>query len=114
MSHTQKGYYASWVFKVDFKSAWYKELLEIARTRAQDPWFYHLEIRKVSPENRWIQFVYCIVADDVPSSQWWGAMRHTYKKQLQDTYGNGVYAWDYYESDEIDRDRIIVSKALTI
>ncbi len=45
-------YYSSGVFKVDYKSAGYKDLIEIAKERSKDPDFYHLEVRRVSPENR--------------------------------------------------------------
>ena len=116
MSETNKiwGYYASWVFKVDYKAAWYKELLEIARTRVKDTNFKYLELRKVSPDNRWLQFVYFDkVQSEDTESKWW-AIKNIYKKQLQELYAAWFYAWDYMESDEIDPDRILVSQAIVL
>jgi hypothetical protein len=61
MSHEEKKcYYASGVFKVDFKSAGYKDLKELAVKWSQDSHFMFLEVRKVSQENWGIQFAYYV------------------------------------------------------
>lgn len=58
ITQNERGYFSSGVFKVDYKAAGYKELLELARKRSKDENFYYLEVRKVSPDNRGLQFAY--------------------------------------------------------
>ena len=104
-------YYASGVFKVDYKSAWFKDLFAIAQGWSKDEKFHYLEVRKVSPENRGIQFVY-YDADAKGSSEKGGVIRHIYKKQLLEKFEKWFYAWDYMECDENPQERVIVFKPL--
>lgn len=114
ITQNEKGYYASGVFKVDYKAAGYKDLLEVARRRSKDENFYYLELRKVSADNRWLQFVYFMPTHAEDTESKWGPIKNIYKKELQTLYDAWFYAWDYMESDEINPDRILVSKAIVL
>jgi hypothetical protein len=48
----KKCYYSTGVFKLDYKSASYQQLLEIITDWKKDDNFYLLMLRKVSQDNR--------------------------------------------------------------
>ncbi len=115
MSHeSNQVYYASGVFKVDYKSAWYKELRLLAQRWVEDKNFYFLEVRKVSNDNRGLQFVYYLPSLEGSSEKWEWPMRKKYNKELKDLYGEGFYAWDFYECDTPPQENVFVSKALPL
>jgi len=57
MSENRK-LFAAGVFKVDKKSAGYKDLYDLAQERKNDENFHELIVRRVSEDNYGIQFVY--------------------------------------------------------
>jgi hypothetical protein len=105
----QTRYFASGVFKVDYRVAGYKDLLEVARDWAsKDSNFLYLSVRTVSQQNYGIEFIYsCNV--EAGEKDDFNPMKD-YKNQLLNMFGksnentHGVYAWDYnqliYESDQ--------------
>ncbi|MBP6909995.1 hypothetical protein KBC03_00100 [Patescibacteria group bacterium] len=113
MSETKK-LFAAGVFKVDYKSAGYKDLYELAQERKKDENFYELIVRRVAEQNYGIQFVYIdhnlVSAEKVTTDSYDNKMT-AYKKQLHDKYGKGFYAWDYYATDEGYDDNLIVLKS---
>jgi len=99
-SHGENHYLAAGVFKIDSLTAGFPELSKIASEWAKDEGFYSLMVRKVSEENFGIQFVYYKILEDEadrPVKQ--------YKKELQEKFGEGFYAWDYNESTSENNDR---------
>ncbi len=112
---TKKCYYASGVFKVDYRSAGYKDLKELAQKWAKDENFYFLEVRKVSNNNWWFQFVYYMpTIDEGNIEQNGGPIKNIYGKELKDLYPEGLYAYDYHESDVFNEENVLVSKALPL
>lgn len=82
-------YHAAGVIKFDYKSAWYKELIEIAQDRAKRyPGFYHILVRFVSEHNLGIQFAYATY--DINNDK----LIKRLKDELHTQYGKGIYARD--------------------
>lgn len=106
-------YYSTWVFKIDAKSAGYKELMSIAKEWSKDENFYHLEIRSVSWSNLGIQFTYYDpnIEFEVNQNKDWPIVSK-YKKELVEKFWSGLFARDYVQRNEKYQDRVIISKAL--
>ncbi len=87
-----KFYYSAvGVFKIDYKSAGYPDLMKIAKEWAQDSNFYELFVRGVSEKNFGIQFIYYMISDKELDEH----PIKKYKNELKEKFGSGFYAWDY-------------------
>jgi hypothetical protein len=100
-------YMAAGVFKVDHFSAGFPDLQKIAKEWANDPGFYELIVRKVSEDNYGIQFLYYTVNPENKNPI------KDYKKELQNKFGKGLYAWDFNESIDYsnDKNKLILVKS---
>lgn len=85
---TPQSYFAAGVFKLDYKSAGFPDLMRVAKEWAQDPNFYEIIVRTVSDKNFGIQFVY--IAKGVE-----GNPIKAYQDKLVQQFGKGHYAVDY-------------------
>jgi len=43
-----------------------------------------------------------------------GPIKNIYGKELKDLYPEGLYAYDYHESDVFNEENVLVSKALPL
>lgn len=103
-------YFAVGVLKVDYRTAGYAELRKVAQEWAQHKEFKQIIVRKVSQDNYGIQFVYfsydplCVRI-------------RTFRDNLKEKFGEGLYAHDYQEAsgDEgVDRikDMIVIDSPI--
>lgn len=109
----KKTLFAAWVFKVDKKSAWYKDLYDLALERKNDVHFHELIVRRVSEDNYGIQFVY--IDNNAEGDTTMNSPENkmsSYKQQLHDKFGKWFYAWDYYSTDDSYEDNLIVLKSV--
>lgn len=104
----KRSFLSAGVFKVDKKFAGYKDLYAVAQERKKDENFYELIIRNVSEDNYGIQFVY--YEDEYSEDK----IAKIYKKQLEQLYGKGLYAWDVASSNGPVNDTLVVLKSLSV